>query len=757
MNAERINYIYVGSVLFILGCYGSLEWWQLKNYSVVLMGVLLVLLVSLRLKRLHKFWGVSVCMIFFLLGAWAGSNAPSNPAKELQPYFKQQILAYGSIAPESVKRYPYGTSFVLRCEQTEGFNYSQNLRVFTKEKDIPQIGKVWCSGELLPLNALRNPGGFDGERWHYLQGLGGRLRKAKVEVVSEEGSLLDELAVFNLCLRERILEVASGESGALLCGMLLGGSVGLSDETREVFAANGLAHLLSVSGTHFALLAGFLLLVLRPLPVKVRKVVVFVLLCAYALLCGLKPPIVRALCMSAVLLFGGSGAARGNLLCLTGMVLLCFSPAWLLDVGFQLSFGAVAGLIWLYPKLKGYCCHYLPAILGEAIEVTIAAQLAVLPFLVTYFHQLPLISLVSNILLMPVLELATILTMIGVTFDFFFPCSETLIILAAWLVEQVLVQAKLLASLPFSTVVVGSLPLFCTVFYYFALAIWADLPCVQFVHNRERKLFLGVIGALISGTVLWKHFAPIPFTAYFLDVGQGDCAVIHTHERKVIVIDTGGLKNYDTGSRVLVPFLRSLGESKVDALLLSHYDYDHAGGAEALARNIQIESIILPSADTSSEMESTLMRKVKSSFVECASVGRKYEFGETVLEIVDVNEVSTVASMKYGNHSLLFTGDTNVSRENLLKHLDQYDVLKVAHHGSKHSSSLKFLEQVRPKVAVISVGVGNSYGHPHAETLQRLASVGSTVLRTDELGAIKMTFDDDGIKWYSYVYHRNDF
>lgn len=757
MNAERINYIYVGSLLFILGCYGSLEWWQLKNYSVVLMGVLLVLLVSLRLKRLHKFWGVSVCMIFFLLGAWAGSNALPNPAKELQPYFQQQVLSYGSIVPESVKRYPYGTSFVLRCEQTEGFNYSQNLRVFTKEKDIPQMGKMWCSGELLPLNTLRNPGGFDSERWNYLQGLGGRLRKAKVEVVSEERSFLDKLAVFNLRLRELILEVAPNENGALLCGMLLGGSIGLSDEVREVFAANGLAHLLSVSGTHFALLAGFLLLVLRPFPVKVRKVVVFALLCAYALLCGLKPPIVRALCMSVILLFGGSGAARGNLLCLTGMVLLCFSPAWLLDVGFQLSFGAVAGLIWLYPKLKGYCCHYLPAILGEEIAVTMAAQLAVLPFLVTYFHQLPLISLVSNILLMPVLELATILTMIGVTFDFFFPCSETLIILAAWLVEQVLVQAKLLASLPFSTVVVGSLPLFCTVFYYFALVIWADLPCVQFVHNRERKLFLGVMGTLLFGTVMWKHFAPIPFTAYFLDVGQGDCAVIHTPERKVIVIDTGGLKNYDTGSRVLVPFLRSLGESKVDALLLSHYDYDHSGGAEALARNIQIESIILPSADTLSEVEAALLRNEKFTFVERASVGKKYEFGETVLEIVDVNEVSTVASMKYGNHRLLFTGDINTTRENLLKNLYQYDVLKVAHHGSKHSSSMKFLEQVRPKVAVIFVGVGNSYGHPHAETLQRLASVGSTILRTDELGAIKMTFDDDGIKWYSYVYHRNDF
>ncbi|MBR4847582.1 MAG: DNA internalization-related competence protein ComEC/Rec2, partial [Phascolarctobacterium sp.] len=510
----------------------------------------------------------------------------------------------------------------------------------------------------------------------------------------------------------------SGESGALLCGMLLGGSVGLREELREVFTANGLAHLLSVSGTHFALLAGFLLLVLRPLPVKVRKIVVLVLLCAYALLCGLKPPIVRALCMSAVLLFGGSGATRGNLLCLTGMVLLCFRPAWLLDVGFQLSFGAVAGLIWLYPKLRGYFCHYLPAILGEAMAVTMAAQLAVLPLLVTYFHQLSVISVVSNILLVPVLELATILTMIGVACDFVLPLGETFIGLAAWLVEQVLVQAKFLASLPFSTVVVGSLPLYCAVLYYFALAIWADIPCLQFVRNRERKLLLGVIGTFLFGTLLWKHFAPIQFTVYFLDVGQGDCAVIHTPERKVIVIDTGGLKNYDTGIRVLVPFLHSLGESKVDVLLLSHYDYDHAGGVEALVRNMSVERIILPSADTSNEMEAALLRKGKFYSVERASVGKKYEFGGTVLEIVDVKEVSTVASLTYGKHSMLFTGDINSSQEKALKNLEQFDVLKVAHHGSKHSSSLKFLEQVSPKVAVISVGTGNGYGHPHEETLE---------------------------------------
>ncbi len=781
MNAEKINYVYVGTVLFLLGCYSTLEWWNVRDYRYLLLGLSLLALLALKLKAFRKFWKQGLCVTFLLLGTWAGSNAHPNPSEQLQPYLGKEMLAYGSIVPESVKRYPYGTSFVLRCEQLENTAYQQNLRVFTKNKELPQMGKVWCQGELLPLNTLRNPGGFDGEGWNYLQNLGGRLRKTRVEVVSEERSLIDRLAVLNIKMREKITSVVPDERGVLLCGMLLGGSVGLSDEVRETFAANGLAHLLSVSGTHFALLTGFLLLLLRPLPTKARKLGVVALLCAYAVLCGMKPPIMRGLCMSCVLLFGGSGGARGNLLCLTAMVLLCFKPAWLLDVGFQLSFGAVAGLIWLYPKLKNCFCNYLPVILGEAMALTTAAQLAVLPLLVGYFHQLPLISLVSNILLVPVLELATLLTILGLalesltllpfleaSLDFALLGGEYLINFSAWLVEQVLVQAKFLASLPFSTVVVGSLPLWCAVVYYFGLFLWADVSCLQFLRNRERRVMLVLTNVVLLGTFLWESFAPVPFTAYFLDVGQGDCAVVRTPSRKVIVVDAGGLKNFDTGSRVLVPFLRSLGVSKVDALLLSHGDHDHAGGAGALTRNVKIERIILPATSTLSEAEEPLLRNVRSSLVERASVGRQYDFDGTVLEIVDVprfediyapdgNEASTIASIKYGKNSLLFTGDVDASRERLLKNLGRYDVLKVAHHGSRRSSSARFLQQVRPKVAVISVGAGNGYGHPHQETLARLASVGSKVLRTDELGAIKVVFDDAGIKCYSYVYNQKNF
>ncbi|MBQ2975407.1 MAG: DUF4131 domain-containing protein, partial [Phascolarctobacterium sp.] len=133
MNAEKINYVYVGTVMFLLGCYSTLEWWNVRDYRFLLLGLSLLALLTLKLRAFRKYWKQGLCVAFLLLGMWAGSNAHPNPSEQLQPYFGKEMLAYGSIVPESVKRYPYGTSFILRCEQLENTAYQQNLRVFTKE------------------------------------------------------------------------------------------------------------------------------------------------------------------------------------------------------------------------------------------------------------------------------------------------------------------------------------------------------------------------------------------------------------------------------------------------------------------------------------------------------------------------------------------------------------------------------------------------------------------------------------------------
>ena len=696
-----------------------------------------------------------LCILSFRL-----LNMPPSAEQQLAACFGRQLVVQGAVEPLSVRRQDGFCSAVLRCEKVYSdteLAYSGRLRVSVKG-ELPQAGCVVLKGTLEQLDSLRNPGGFDAASYNRVQELGGRLSKAQLLKIEPQVLWWQHFALWNKKLSERIEATAGAERGALLSGMVLGGSSRLDEETRELFTDNGLAHLLSVSGTHIVMLTGLLLALLQWVPLPWRKVIVITLLIAYALLCGLRPPVLRALAMSSVLLLGGSGAERGRLLCLVAALLLCLQPLWLADIGFQLSFGAAAGLLWLLPACRRLLPQALPAPIGEAAAVSLAAQLAVLPLEVYYFHQISLIALVSNIVLVPVLEIAAQLALAGALLHV---CGDYLLQLAAWLTAQVLAQARFFADLPYSTVVIGKLPAYCFVLYYAALFVWADFSWLQFWSNRERRCILLLNALLLAGTLAYQQYRTLPLACYFLDVGQGDCAVIVTPSQRVAIIDTGGLKNISTATRVITPFLRYLGKREADILLLSHYDFDHVGAAADLLRQLRVKKLLLPNealTEESKKVQQEILAQAGRTQAHVVQSGERYALDDNAeLVLVDVpqqavpgNEASTLAALQSAQGSVLFTGDMGEERERGLQ-LQQYTVLKAGHHGSHYSSSIGFLEQVRPRLTVISCGRGNRYGHPHQETLERLQAIGSAVVRTDELGCIKVVFDAEGIKCYGYA------
>lgn len=696
-----------------------------------------------------------LCILSFRL-----LTMPPSAEQQLASCFGRQLVVQGAVEPLSVRRLDGFSSAVLRCEKVYSdteLAYSGRLCVSVKG-ELPQVGCVVLKGTLERLDSLRNPGGFDAASYNRVQELGGRLRKAQLLKIEPQVLWWQRFALWNKKLSERIEATAGAEYGALLSGMVLGGSSRLDEETRELFTDNGLAHLLSVSGTHIVLLTGLLLALLQWVPLPWRKFIVITLLIAYALLCGLRPPVLRALAMSSVLLLGGSGAERGRLLCLVAALLLCLQPLWLADIGFQLSFGAAAGLLWLLPACQRLLPQALPAPIGEAAAVSLAAQLAVLPLEVYYFHQISLIALVSNIVLVPLLEIAAQMALVGALLPV---CGDYLLQLAAWLTAQVLTQARFFAELPYSTVVIGKLPAYCFVLYYAALFVWADFPWLQFWSNRERRCILLLNALLLAGTLAYQQYCTLPLACYFLDVGQGDCAVIITPSQRVAIIDTGGLKNISTATRVITPFLRYLGKREADILLLSHYDFDHVGAAADLLRQLRVKKLLLPNealTEESQRVQQEILAQAGRTQVHVVQSGERYTLDDNAeLILVDVpqqavpgNEASTLAALHSAQGSVLFTGDMGEERERGLQ-LQQYTVLKAGHHGSHYSSSMEFLEQVRPRLTVISCGRGNRYGHPHQETLERLQAIGSNVVRTDELGCIKVVFVAEGIKCYGYA------
>ena len=686
-------------------------------------------------------------------------------------------------------------------------------------------GSIIVAGRLEPLLGLRNPGCFDGELFNRINNIGGRLTQARLLPSSDKQEytlfqqLQERLSEWNVALREVLNARLGQQLGPLLGNMLLGGSSSLADETRDVFVANGLAHLLSVSGTHLVLLAGLCTSLLRAVPSLWRKALLTIALGIYALLCGLRPPVLRALLMSVVLLWGRpaevidaeqmSGkpsqyyprAERGYLLCLVALVLLLVKPLWLLDLGFQLSFGAAAGLIWLVPACTRLLLALIPAFLAEPLAVTLAAQLATLPICIASFHQLSLISCVSNLVLVPVLELAVLLAALGILvaqlpLSLLASLGSVLLQCSSFLLTQLLEQAHFLASLPFSQLVIGSLPLWCAVLYYALILLWADVSTLQFWSNRERRWLMTAVAVVLAGAFLWQRYAPQPLQGYFLDVGQGDCVVFRANswtEQKVIVYDTGGLPHYDTGKQVVAPFLRSLCQSSIDALILSHYDFDHVGGAIGLMEQIQVRELVLPKEklDASSLLLYEAITKTaarRGTHISVAQQGRSWLLGEgAVLSLVvpaDLaqhyalvtqytqtvdsgdeqnqqappslagNDASTVLTLRSPRGSLLLTGDLGSEGEQGLE-LGQFDVFKAGHHGSKHSNSEAFLQHIQPQIIVVSCARNNRYGHPHAEAIERFEAVGSKIYRTDVQGCIKLSFDESGIKCYSYTYEDN--
>lgn len=271
-----MNVIYWGTIAYFTGCYLGLKTFPYADSRIYIFGALgTVLIMMFCCRRLLKLFYATVVAFFFLLGLWFGIG--SGYAKlELTPYFHQEVKVCGYIDPLSVRHNERSNSCSIECVKfivnQQSVDFRGKLRVNTQDT-IPERGILQVSGQLLSLNSYRNPGVFDMEMWNRVHGFGGRIYKAKVAGVSSNSdsnwqfwrNINDSLALFNLRLRQEIANVVHGEAGAVLSGMLLGGSVGLSDETREIFSNNGLSHLLSVSGTHLMLLAGFLLAVLQPL------------------------------------------------------------------------------------------------------------------------------------------------------------------------------------------------------------------------------------------------------------------------------------------------------------------------------------------------------------------------------------------------------------------------------------------------------------------------------------------------------------
>jgi len=537
--------------------------------------------------------------------------------------------------------------------------------------------------------------------------------------------------------RESVAAIARAlppTSAALLTGLLLGERSELPRDIDDAFRRAGVYHVLAVSGFNVGILAAsvWVLCRLLRLPHRPSAITAIVVVIGFALVVGPEPSVLRAVVMAVLVLVASlldRDASVTNSLSLAALAILAARPNDLFDPGFQLSFAATLGIV-ITPLPRGL-------ILG-ALAVSAAAQLAVLPISLRHFNQLSTIGVVANLGVVPLAGVATVggLGAVGLSF-----LSETVAAVVFDAIWPVLLALRwivaLAARVPGAVLHLpapGWLAVTCYVGGFASLLVWGS-GSDRDVRRPRAWLLLGLALLLLAlGVAAWPLVRPgdgrLRLTV--LDVGQGDAIVVEMPDGRALLIDagSGGPMRLDVGERVVAPFLWNRGILRLAGLAVTHDDADHAGGAGAVRRLFAVD-------EEWTAADPPIPRRFGAATITALpsiapSSGRR-------------NEADLVLRIDIGLASFLLTSDIGIPRERDLAaagaRLDA-KVLKVAHHGSGSSTGAEFLRAVNPRLAAVSVGARNAYGHPDAGVIARLSDAGAVIYRTDRDGAL--IFETDG-------------
>jgi competence protein ComEC len=604
--------------------------------------------------------------------------------------------------------------------------------------------------------------GFDERAWLARQGIHVVLRGSAWRQIGSRGGV----AGMGDRLRDQIERaVGRGTDGvqrALVLGIVLGEDEGLPDHVRESFRASGLAHLLAVSGQNVAFIAlgvyglGWLLRLSR----YVREVLTVGAIGAYVLAVGWQPSVIRAGVAGILVSLAWLLARprdRWHFFALGALVLLAWTPASLLEPGFQLSFAAVAGIFVGVPRVRATLEGYpLPRQSLDVLAIAVVCGVVTAPVVLLHFGQAPVYTVFANAVAFPAVPTVLALGLLAAGVEPVSPEAATALawlagVAAAWL-ELV---ARLIASLPGAQI--GAR----TALVLAALAIGGWLVARhgrRHLDSRTRAAVLASAGFVALLATGWWAARPSPtwqqpggLRVTFLDVGQGDAALLETPSARVLV-DQGPPEANVAGQLV------KMGVRSLSALVLTHPQRDHVGGSADVIRQLRVGAVLDPYlAATGPEREEAIAAaRERRVPVRLVREGSEFRAGGLVLRVLwppdsglaseDPNLNATVLVASFGEIDVFLPADAE-SDVTARLHLGAYEVLKVAHHGSEDPGLPDELRVIRPEIAVISAGRNNDYGHPRPETLAALAQIsGLAVYRTDVHGRVVVESDGRGLR-----------
>lgn len=787
----------LGAYLFgLMLAWYTAEIWLLLGLLICSMILIYLMMYRLRNRYITAKDRFLWCLpLLFLLGLFAMKAQMQLPG--LAKAFEQEAPCELSGQITMITNQSKGRALYLKnvmVSLSNGETYPcEAVKAYTSDHQSYLIGNhILLQGSIQKFTKASNPGQFDEQMYYRIENIDFKAEADKIVITDSHYSKYHETLNH---MKGRLVRVyasilADKEAGALIA-MLLGEKYLLDDEIKQLYQVNGISHILAISGLHVSLIGMGIFWLLKKcrLLLPVSTFLTIAIVYSYGVLTNFSVSTNRAVVMMIVMLLASLVGKTYDMLsamALSAFIILLQNPLQLFSVGFLLSYSAILGIALLYPGLKRLFTRKSKVL--DALLVSMSATLATTPIVLVFYYQFPTYGILTNLLILPFITILTLASLIaGLAGLIWLPLGTFLIGGPNYILKLYEGICKVNASFPESLITVGKPGI---ILVLLSVGFMLTFVLRSMRNPRWYQILYLVVGFL---SLFLPHLNQ-GLEVTMLDVGQGE-GIYMENQGTNYLIDGGSADISKVGTYRLFPFLKSQGVSRLDYAIVTHCDKDHINGLTELIEGelITIKRLILPDIKQKEEnylaLEELAREKkigiyylsegdsvVNGGMILKGNIISDWEarnnvfnrlIGKETLRIYCLhptsdtiysssNSYSTVLSISFGDLDLLLTGDLdNEGEEQLRKNLEEgyyqknyqiapvtdYDVLQVAHHGSKYSTSEEFLQLIRPEFSFISCGRNNWYGHPHPQLLERLEEAKSSIGITNQEGAIMLRTD----------------
>jgi len=673
----------------------------------------------------------------------------------------KSIISATAVVIKGPSEGEYNYKYTVKARTGKYKNKKFIVYINKKNKKLLEYGDlIEIKGEYSAPEVARNYKGFDYSQYLKTLNIYGTIKVEESKIINK--NQLSPILISINNIKEKMIDNANRNmpkrTANLLLGILIGERDNIQEDIIESFRTANLSHILAVSGAHTSyIILGITYLISKSkTPKRIGYIITIINLLIFIIITGASYSVVRA-CIMAIVVIGAKICYRKEnfftSICISLIIILIQNPFAINDIGLKLSFMGTAGIVIFNKSITNFFIKLkIKQKIAEALSVTFSAQLMIMPITILNFNTISLTFFISNILASPLLGIIIIFGFISIFISSILnPISKILFLILHIFLELLILVSKVTEKIPGSSILVKTPNILFAIVYYILILFFNYFfvikqnptrrfhkKIIKIITIKNIKNAFKVIAVVFLIMLLLTRIVRIinpTLKIYFIDVGQGDSTLIVTPKNKKILIDGGEGK-----TNVLFQYLLDRRINKIDYIIISHFDSDHCNGLIEIIEKMRVENIVMSKQSKESEEYKKILEIIKQKNIKVSSVKAEDKIiieknlytkilnPAEKFEFQDLNNNAIVAKLVYKNFSMLFTGDIEKAEENLAKKYKnelKSTVLKVAHHGSKTSTSEEFLKYVEPQIALIGVGENNKFGHPNQITIEKLKNIRS--------------------------------